>query len=59
MAESTQREGVYTIHMLGATEVYVKTRACWEQTEMMLLFGVKQSIALAAARTINPCNHTT
>ena len=22
-------------------------------------FGVKQSIALAAARTINPCNHTT
>ena len=23
--------------MLGATEVFVKTRACWEQTDMMLL----------------------
>ena len=30
-------EVFYTIRMLGATEVYVKTRACWEQTEMMLL----------------------
>ena len=64
---SALREKVfYTIRMLGATDVYVKTRACWEQTEMKLgadgddvAFGVKQSIALAAARTINPCNHTT
>ena len=27
----------YKTRMLGATEVFVKTRACWEQTEMLLL----------------------
>ena len=27
----------YKNRMLGATKVFVKTHACWEQTEMMLL----------------------
>ena len=49
----------YTIRMLGATEVYVKNPCLLGADGDDVAFGVKQSIALAAARTINPCNHTT
>ena len=38
MAERTQRGSVYKTRMLVATEVFMKTRACWEKSRDEVAF---------------------
>ena len=59
MAESTQREGVLYNPYAGSYGGVCENPCLLGADGDDVAFGVKQSIALAAARTINLCNHTT
>ena len=59
MAESTQREGVLSNPYAGSYGGVFENPCLLGADGDDVDFGVKQSIALAAARTISPCNHST
>ena len=58
MAESTQRDGVLYNPYAGSYGGVCVNPCMLGAYGDDVAFGVKQSIALAAARTIKPCNHT-
>ena len=59
VAESTQREDVLYNPYAGSYGGVCENPCMLGADGEDVAFGVKQSISLAAARTINPCNHTT